>query len=141
MKTMKYKKNITQFFLYIAVMCLCFSISAHAQSPYHGGKGDGYASAEIHNIVLSINPSLSQTQLVNLYPNPAKTSENLQVIIASKEAYKIKIINLLGQVIFSQDYNGEKSNIQLSGFAAGSYVVCIHNGNYNYIQKLVIVSQ
>src|ERR1039457_1030676 len=106
---MKHIINLLQ--IIIALIVVCLSISAHAQSPYHGGKGDGYASAEILNVVLSINPSLSQTQTVNLFPNPAKTSENLQIIMNSTEPYKAEIINLLGQVIFSRNYSEEKGII------------------------------
>ena len=138
---MKHIINTLQIILPLIVVCLFFTISANAQSAYHGGKGDGYASAEIQNVVLSINPLLSQIQTVNLYPNPAKASENLQIIMTSTEPYKVEIINLLGQVIFIKNCSGEKGIIPLSYFKPGSYIVCVHNENCNYIQKLVIVNQ
>jgi len=124
----------------IAVLLICFSISVHAQSPYHGGKGDGYASSEIQNVVLSINPTQPQSQFVNLYPNPAKISQTLQFIMPQSQPFQVEIINLLGQVVFNQLYNNEKANIPLSGCQPGSYIVNIHSSDYNYIQKLVVVT-
>ena len=138
---MRTMKHISPIILPLLFVCLFFCASTKAQSAYQGGKGDGYASAEIQNIVLNINPSLPQTQTFNLYPNPAKTSQNLQIVIPESGQYNVEIINLLGQLIFSQAYHSEKINIPLSGYQPGSYMVHIRSNNFNYIQKLVIIAQ
>ena len=137
MRTMKY---ILQTILPLLIACLFISIPSNAQSAYHGGKGDGYASSEIQNIILSINPEISQTEAASIYPNPIKASQHLQIMMPKKGEYQIEIVNLLGQVVFCQAYNSEKANIPLSGYLSGSYIVNVRGGNFNYIQKLVIIS-
>jgi len=133
-------KILTQTILPLLVACLCFSTSSKAQSAYHGGKGDGYASAEIQNVILNINAEISRTQSVNLYPNPAKTSQNLQIVMPQPGQYKMEIVNLLGQPVFIETFNSGNANIPLSGCQPGSYIVDIRCGNFNYIQKLVVIA-
>jgi hypothetical protein len=130
-------KNALFFCLVISTM-LFSCIGAHAQSPYHGGSGDGYAMAEVKNVVLGIDPSSDIMQKVNLYPNPSKSSGNLEIVCGHATAFKVEIINLLGQAVYSGNFEGEKAIIPLNYCRTGSYVVHIYSGNSGYIQKLVI---
>jgi len=124
----------------IAVLLMCISNSLSAQSAYHGGKGDGYASAEIQNVVLNINTASPQAQVVSLYPNPIKSSQNLQIMMSQSAPFHVEITNLFGQVVFRKFYNDQTTNIPLSGCQPGCYIVSIENGDFKYIQKLVIIA-
>ncbi len=126
--------------LLITALLICFSMSTSAQSAYHGGKGDGYASAEISNIVLNINSVSNKFQSINLYPNPIKTSENLKINISNPMPYYLEISDLPGRMLFFKNYATENASLPLSGFQAGTYIVRIYNAEFNYFQKLIIVN-
>jgi len=135
---MKYKKTNPGNLLTMLLVML--SNAAMAQSAYHGGKGDGYASAEIQNVVLGINPGNKAEQNISIYPNPAKTNESLHIIQSDAKPYQVEIMNMLGQVLYTNKYLSKNGTIQLSDFKPGNYLIRINNSEFNYVQKLVIVN-
>jgi hypothetical protein len=115
------------------------STAAHAQSAYHGGKGDGYASAEVKNVVLGIDPEPGTSYLVNLYPNPVSTSQNLEIICEDAKGYSIDITDLTGKIMMTRNTSQEKIIIPLGNLGTGAYLVRIHHNDSYYLRKLVIM--
>jgi hypothetical protein len=92
----------------------------------------------VDNVVLGINPGSDSLQVVNLYPNPARSGQNLEIISSGFNTFSVGILNPLGQLVIVQSFENGKAEIPLSGLQPGSYLVRIRSGNSAYIQKLVI---
>jgi len=70
----------------------------------------------------------------NIYPNP--TSD--YIIIENKDISKIEIHSVTGELLFSQNSNGETMKIDCSSFAKGVYMVRISNESLTLNKKLII---
>ncbi len=68
-------------------------------------------------------PILKNTNLIDIYPNPTTTS---LTITSSNAINQITITNLLGQTIYSHQYNAEQVQVDVSGFVAGVYFVKVN---------------
>jgi hypothetical protein len=71
---------------------------------------------------------------VSIYPNPATSIVN----ISTKNATSIKVINSIGQTIYSSNVNSSTESIDVSNFATGVYFVEISNHTEKITKKLVI---
>ena len=69
-----------------------------------------------------------------VYPNPVKDILNLDYI---QDISSVTVFNLLGQQMLSKEINAEKGNIDMSGFAAGSYLVKVLAGNQSKTIKVI----
>ncbi|MCZ4409040.1 T9SS type A sorting domain-containing protein [Cryomorphaceae bacterium 1068] len=73
--------------------------------------------------VLSTNDARGAS--LSVYPNPA--SQYVSLESAANEIRTVKILSLLGEVVFEQSYVGQKElSIDVSGFAKGLYLVKVH---------------
>lgn len=72
-----------------------------------------------------INDPLPGTGTVALYPNPADAS----VTVNTASASQIILTNMLGQVMYSRNVNSSAMQIDLSGFAPGTYMVTLLNND------------
>lgn len=77
-----------------------------------------------------------------LYPNPANSYVTCTIGFSSSVDLNIRIVDVLGQVIFVQaEYNVDykQFEIDLSGFAAGTYLVSIEVNGEQTVKKLVLI--
>jgi choice-of-anchor B domain-containing protein len=75
-----------------------------------------------------------EDQDFKIFPNPA--SSYVTVLNAEEDIQKIEIFNLLGQKIFSKDYQDEKQiQVNLEAFDSGLYLLKINN---YFTRKLMI---
>jgi hypothetical protein len=125
----------------LLILLFVFFISSHlnAQSAYHGGKGDGYSSAEVKNVVLGIDANSSFSPLINMYPNPANSSQNLEIICSATGSYTIELSDITGRIMCVRKSSAEKTNIPLLFLEPGTYLVRIHCNEALYLRKLVIL--
>jgi trimeric autotransporter adhesin len=84
------------------------------------GRGDGSLN------VRSISPSS-----FNLYPNPASTSVTIS---SSDNITSISITNLIGQVLYNQQYNAPQVQIDVADLPKGMYLIRI---NGSEVRKFV----
>jgi hypothetical protein len=77
----------------------------------------------------------SFTGIIDVYPNPAAD----KITITSKEQGKFlyTIYNVAGKTVFSQQLPAEKAEIDLSGLAAGTYVLKISSGEKSMVRTIV----
>jgi hypothetical protein len=115
------------------------SFSLKAQSAYHGGKGDGYASAEIHNIVLGIDDAGNETPAISVYPNPATQGQSLNLSCSVTGGFHVDIVNLTGQVVATVQYEANSGILQLKNLSPGTYLMRLSGSNWVYHQKLVVL--
>lgn len=70
-----------------------------------------------------------------VYPNPAKD----EVLVASSLSMeKVEIVNMLGQVVYSADVNGNSVKVNTSDFATGNYLVKMFTESGMATKKLVV---
>ncbi|UPT69767.1 MAG: T9SS type A sorting domain-containing protein [Flavobacterium sp. JAD_PAG50586_2] len=74
------------------------------------------------------------TSLFRAYPNPVNDLLNLDYI---QDISSVTVFNLLGQQMISKEINANKGTIDMSGIAAGSYLVKIIAGNQSKTIKVI----
>ena len=70
----------------------------------------------------SLNINIKSKGNISIYPNPAYTSIT---ITAPNKINQITITNLIGQTVYTQAYDVEKAEINISGLPDGVYIVKI----------------
>jgi hypothetical protein len=95
------------------------------------------------NVNITGVPQPNNTNLVTIYPNPAK--DHLLVNLGnytSMNGYTVKITNALGQIVFNQPVNQQQFYIDLSTWGgAGTYILYITDQNQTVKSQKQIVLQ
>ncbi len=88
-------------------------------------------------VTVSINNLVENKDInkLNIYPNPASDI----VIIENAENSKISIINMLGQVVFSQTLNNNNIKLNVSQIPNGTYLIRVENNNEVITKKLNVI--
>ena len=79
----------------------------------------------ITNVITSINET-SNTDMINIYPNPAKDVLN---VFASEKIHRLKVMNTFGQVIISNYVNCSNTTVNTANLANGMYYIQIETDN------------
>jgi hypothetical protein len=92
---------------------------------------------------LAIKDAGKQKQTVKIYPNPASNYTNVVVNNATNSMVKIRLRNLLGQVLLEQtghlDNGSNKCTLNLANIPAGNYYLSILSKHSMITEKLVII--
>jgi len=72
--------------------------------------------------------------IISIYPNPA--TDNLTIVTNSNEEYRLDIINLIGQTIYTS-YINKKAVINTSAFAKGVYILKLSSDKETVVRKFV----
>lgn len=101
------------------------------------GNGWGFAGVTITQQTTNINSFLNKETTIDLIPNPA--SNELKVSLEKNVTeFKIKIFNLLGELMFYQEYNGNNSaTIDITSFQKGSYLIEIKTKDRSHTKRIV----
>lgn len=96
------------------------------------------------NMNISFNPSSIDNhmpdQKISVFPNPAKTTVNLEFSNPNNEAYSILIRNINGQLIQKMDnINSENINIATKNFESGMYFIQLLNSSKIIGQAKILV--
>jgi hypothetical protein len=83
-------------------------------------------------------PEIISLNNVNVFPNPVRSTFNIQIDENKISYYQVNIVNLSGQTIFSNTYSNPSISINADGFKSGMYLLNIKtdDGNF-YSQKLL----
>jgi len=90
------------------------------------------------NVGISTNMNkVSDTEnQLTIYPNP---SDGIIHIQSQQNIQTIKIINLLGEVVFNKEVNGKDNSIDISTFSLGIYVVSLQEeGKTSVMRKIIL---
>lgn len=72
---------------------------------------------------------------ITLYPNPAKENVNISSSTTIKE---ISVYNMIGEKIFNRKINNKNSNLDVSSYDKGSYIVRLITDNGIQTKKIII---
>lgn len=75
--------------------------------------------------------------LVSVFPNPAHDLLNVS-LPSSTNAYSVKLISIIGTVVYEEKTNKENFSIQLADKAKGVYFLSVENNGEKAIKKIVI---
>ena len=75
---------------------------------------------------------------LNIYPNPAHDLLNVTLPASNNEVYKIKLINVIGAVVYEEKTTKENVTISLAGKAKGVYFLTVEGNNQKATKKVVI---
>jgi len=81
------------------------------------------------------NPQNTNHPSVNLFPNPSK---GLFSVFSDGTIFKIDILNLLGEEIYSSQVNSNKIEIDLSNNPKGIYFAKLYSSNGSETRKIII---
>jgi hypothetical protein len=100
-----------------------------------------FASTSVSVNVVScvgLRSTIKENAHINIYPNPS--NGELFVLIEQAVAdSKIEIINILGQIVFSQEINESKKEYKISNLQAGVYTMRYLSNNTTQDTKKLIV--
>jgi len=91
----------------------------------------------------NINPVVDEitTDKLDLFPNPTTGLIKLHFLKAGKTVYAMKLSNILGQIVYSQQLSCDDKNIILdfTSFPKGVYFLILNDGN-KLLQKKIILN-
>lgn len=79
---------------------------------------------------------INESSQIKVYPNP---NENglLKIYTGDTNGYELKLVNSLGQIIYESQLNNTLSEIDLTAFGKGVYVLFMTNQYNNLISKII----
>jgi hypothetical protein len=73
-------------------------------------------------------------------PNPASRQAEISPYrVAAKEGFTLEVLDMKGRSLIRRPWQGEK--LDVTGLAAGMYVVTLRNGKQTFTQKLVVTKE
>jgi photosystem II stability/assembly factor-like uncharacterized protein len=124
----------------------CFSVGFADQTTGWIGVYDSNSS--FNTIVKYYNPTIGIKPIatvygddVNIYPNPSTGILNFSVNGTGKECIQIKVIDVLGNIVFSEmtDITNQSVNsFDLSSYSKGIYFVIMNSGNSVITKKIIL---
>jgi hypothetical protein len=79
------------------------------------------------NTFLSVSPV--NKDKFTIYPNPTNGIINIET---QDQDYSIKIVNLIGQVVYFNEFKATQSAIDVANLAKGGYIITLENNKYKY---------
>lgn len=73
---------------------------------------------------------------VNMFPNP--TTGNFAITMAKPGVYTVEVMNVLGKRVLNTRTVGERTDLDMSGYAAGVYMVRISDGTATTVKRLTV---
>jgi hypothetical protein len=88
-------------------------------------------------IALTAISELSNSTLVNVYPNPIKTGKWLVTVSDDAIGNQADVYDTYGRILFSTIIRRRSFAISPDNFAAGIYLLRIHSSNFSVVNKLL----
>lgn len=81
-------------------------------------------------------PELKYVSVVNIYPNPAKGEINVEV--TGSKAKSLTIVNVIGNIVLQQEYDGTKQPIDISKLNPGVYFINVMGDKFKNTTRIVV---
>lgn len=80
--------------------------------------------------------SLNKNEKIEVYPNP---NENglLKIATGSSNQYEIKLVDAIGQIIYEGQSNNPLTELDLTAFGKGVYILFITSESNNFTRKVI----
>jgi hypothetical protein len=119
-----------------------FTTASHLNLDASDSENNTSGDRDSEEITTSIEESLAGvTELnVSVYPNPAQGFTNI-VFEGDNVNTQIKLYDLMGQVVFSENVNTNNYVLHLENFPTGIYQLAIQRENSSFMKKLIVQKQ
>ncbi|MEO5602060.1 MAG: PA14 domain-containing protein, partial [Cyclobacteriaceae bacterium] len=94
--------------------------------------------------VLTQESAETQSVLMDIYPNPIRPSESMNVVInGSSEPVKVKLMDLMGKSYYEKTFSADDLTLgtqilPTEQLIQGIYIMVIHQGNKTVKQKVIV---
>ena len=101
---------------------------------------DGSLSTSMDVTVTISGVSVQQFAAADMlvYPNPAREKLTVEMVNIPDHNFNVTIYNITGSAVYNQKLSTLKSEIDVSAFKAGLYIVKVVSGNRSFIQRVDI---
>lgn len=105
------------------------SLAQNVNSPEKGARVTNLTSWQVYpasKLVISPNPASRQAEI-----SPYRS--------AGREGFSLEVLDMAGRSVIRRRWQGEK--LDVTGLAAGMYVVTLRNGKQTFTQKMVVAKE
>lgn len=101
-----------------------------------GLSGGSFTTSDVKKFGVNTNLSIGEfaNDLVKFYPNPS----NGQITVSLPEPAKVSISDLSGKVVYSTLMNEGETNVNLSNFSSGIYMINFAGDNFTKTDKIIL---
>lgn len=78
----------------------------------------------------------NKPDLIEVYPNPNETGL-LKIITDNSNQYELKLINVMGQIVYEEQFNSNITELDLTKFEKGIYQLFITNQYSSLVKKII----
>ncbi|MBI5217972.1 MAG: choice-of-anchor J domain-containing protein [Bacteroidia bacterium] len=96
--------------------------------------GNGCIAVDSVDVILTSIPAIADSKAISVYPNPTRGKIN----IINAENSKVYIYNLTGEVIMVFENAEVVKSVDISGLAAGSYIIKVYTDNKVYTGRIML---
>lgn len=79
---------------------------------------------------------INQTNLIDVYPNPNETGL-LKIASDNTNQYDLKLVNVMGQIVYEEQFNSNITELDLTKFEKGVYQLFITNQHSSLVKKII----
>ena len=87
-------------------------------------------------IILRFGEDLEDDMAFSLYPNP--TRGLFTISLSSLDQFAVTIHNGMGATVYAGETTGLKTDVDLTSFASGVYIVQLQNASTRLARKLIV---
>ncbi len=108
-------------------------------SGLEGNFGNGFVQYfRVQGSVVSVEELERSSYALSIFPNPASDVIHINVIGTVKQEAQIQLLNLLGQVVYSETTKNQNINVPVRNLSNGVYTLVYATGDSRKIEKVVI---
>ena len=102
----------------------------------------GYSNANsnrllVDDISIDVSTGINETNLTSkIYPNPATNNIHIE---SNQFINRVRIVNVLGQEVYSKAISNYGIEVNVSNFHSGIYFVCIETNQGNTTQRISVI--
>lgn len=114
--------------------------NTNTQMLNNGGINRAYYYIDDISVIDCTNAGINEHQdeiTISISPNP--TSGKFTITSSTLQIQHLKIINLLGEIIFQSEISSQHSEIDVSAFAKGIYFVSVVDEQKNTVNRKIII--
>lgn len=100
---------------------------------YSNGNGWAIRMSSLTGVGVQKNPALEG---VTLYPNP--NNGVFEVHVANKGNMTVEVFNMVGSLVYTSQFNGISTKLDLGNQAAGVYTVRVGDGTSYNVQRVAV---
>ncbi len=95
-----------------------------------------YNVVKLNKGTLGMDNLIHDDRLLTLSPNPA--SDVLNIHFSGSGSSQLSVFNMSGKLVLNQEIQNAKTQIDVSDFQAGIYILWVKNGRMQSVQKFVV---